>query len=582
MAENQFYEILMAAWKAGRRRLAGELFSLPFYRAIVFRTPNTSPPIADIPRFIKANPNRGAEIAHGRFYLAGETLSFTDLRDPWVKPAPSRRFVTLLHEFGWIHDLRAFASPDTNMLIGTHIDHWIGIYGAWNPFSWAPGLTAQRCLNWLCIGRALLNDEGNAPLRRACLIEQICYLDRFANIAIHAQDRMKIALALIATGVLIPGAERFLPRGLDLLNTELSEQVLQDGGHVTRSPEAAATTLCDLVAFKFLLEQHNMTIPEDLKRSLARMAPMVRFLCAADGHLVVFNGGGEATGLTTQTVLQKLNIPESAFSYAPHSGYQRVKSPASVLFMDTGRPPPRKFSAAAHAGALAFELSTPQGRLIVNCGWSENQPDQWRLAVRSSAAHSTLVLNNTSSAQICTKGLKHSLMGPSLRQRGLANAARRSQKPGEGTTLEASHGGYLHLFGLIHQRQIRVSKPGTEIFGEDRVFRPFDAPKVKVAPQLDCTLRFHLHPHVRASLVSGGHQVLLVLPDGTGWQFTSGTGKIELQPSVYLAHSAPPQRTVQLMIPYILNTQADASDPQNHIHWSLQKIADQHKGFAFP
>lgn len=569
------------ALKAGRRRLAGELFSLPFYRAIILRTPNTQSPIADLPRIIKANPNRGAEIAQGRFFLAGETLAFTDTLEPWVRPAPSRRFSRRLHKFGWIHDVLAFGGPDAIALVGVHMDHWIRIYGSWNPFSWAPGITARRCLNWLCAGQALLGDgegglgEGeDGRVRRECFVAQICYLDRFTGIAAHASERMEIALALIATGVLIPGAEYFLGRGITLLNAQLAEQILLDGGHVSRSPEAAASMLCDLVAFKFLLEQQNVPVPEDLNRTLSRMAPMVRFLCAADGHLIAFNGGGEATALNTQDVLSSLNVPESAFSYAPHSGYQRVKTAASVLVMDTGRPPPGRFSQSAHAGAMAFELSAPQGRLIVNCGWSEDQSDQWHLAVRTSAAHSTLVVNDTSSAQISSQGLSYKLMGPRLQQIGVAKSARRSHKPGLGTKLEASHGGYLRRYGIIHQRDIVVSDTGTEIYGEDRVYRPFDAPKANPEPQLDCALRFHLHPQVRASLVGNGYQALLVLPDGSGWRFVSDCGKIELQPSVYLGHSAPPQRTVQLVIAHVINSQSDVSDPQNLMRWSIQRISN--------
>jgi uncharacterized heparinase superfamily protein len=452
------------------------------------------------------------------------------------------------------------------------VDHWIEVYGQWNPFSWAPGLVARRCLNWLSYGRTLLGAGDDGMRRRDYLIRQIGYLHTLGDIASKTHDRLQITLALIATGVLLEGAEDYVGPGLEGLSAHLAEQILPDGGHVSRNPEMAATTLCDLVALRQLLESHGRTIPDDLERALARLAPMVRFLCAADGHLSAFNGGGEGHALTTKQILKDLSIPESAFTYAPHSGYQRVKTDASVLIMDTGRAPPEAYSQNAHAGALAFELSTPGGRLIVNCGWSEDQPDQWHLAVRTSAAHSTLVINDTSSAQIRSDGIRAALLGPRLRQRGLANPSRRKIESGIGTHLEASHGGYLHRYGLIHQREILVSEDGTRLEGNDRVFRPREIQKISVPPSLGCALRFHLHPKVRASFARDDTQMLLVLPDGTGWRFQCETAKLALQPSVYLAAGAPPERTQQLVVHFEVDSAADITDLQNHVRWSIEKV----------
>jgi len=572
VAENQFLEIANAAWKAGRRRLAGELFSMPVYRKIALRFPVTKPPSCDLPRLIEADPQKGEALAHGDFFLAGVVSHFDETRELWTKPVPSRRFAARLHEFGWLHDLLSLDSYEANMLAGEHIDHWVQIYGQWNPFSWTPGIAARRCLNWLSFGTILLGEDELGQTRRECLIRQITYLHSLSDIASDTRDRLQIAMAVVTTGAMVPGAGLFMERGLALLSAQLAEQILPDGGHVSRNPEMATLTLCDLVSLKKVLKNQQLPVPDDLEKALARLAPMVRFLCAADGHLSAFNGGGEGHALTTKRVLRALSIPESAFTYAPHSGYQRVKTDACVLIMDTGRAPPERFSQGAHAGALALELSTPGGRLIVNCGWSEDQPDQWHLAVRTSAAHSTLVINDTSSAQIRSFGLRSALLGPRLRQRGLASPSRRKLEPGKGTHLEASHGGYLHRYGLIHHRQVLVSEDGNTISGEDRVFRPRDVQKVSGPVSLNCALRFHLHPKVRASFARDKFQMLLILPDGTGWRFHCPTGQIELQPSVYLAAGAPPQRTQQLVVQHSMNTQADITDPQNLIQWSIERV----------
>ena len=78
--------------------------------------------------------------------------------------------------------------------------------------------------------------------------------------------------------------------------------------------------------------------------------------------------------------------------YAPHTNYQRLDRNGIVLMVDTGSAPPRPYDLESHLAPLAFEMSTPEGRLIVGCGWNGEQPQSWRNAMRASAAHSTLIL----------------------------------------------------------------------------------------------------------------------------------------------------------------------------------------------
>ena len=72
-------------------------------------------------------------------------------------------------------------------------------------------------------------------------------------------------------------------------------------------------------------------------------------------------------------------------------------------------------------------------------------------------------------------------------------------------------------------------------------------PRIK-GNDTDYVLRFHLHPLVKASRLSDGHGVMLMLPNRQVWTFTAYEDRVELEESVYLAASDGARRTVQIVI----------------------------------
>ena len=73
--------------------------------------------------------------------------------------------------------------------------------------------------------------------------------------------------------------------------------------------------------------------------------------------------------------------------------------------MDTGTPPPIGVSQEAHAGCLSFELSHQLQRIVVNCGLPATSRETWRQVARATAAHSTVVFNDTSSCRFLERRL---------------------------------------------------------------------------------------------------------------------------------------------------------------------------------
>jgi uncharacterized heparinase superfamily protein len=115
-----------------------------------------------------------------------------------------------------------------------------------------------------------------------------------------------------------------------------------------------------------------------------------------------------------------------------------------------------------------------------------------------------------------------------------------------GMVLRTSHDGYAGLFNVMHQRALLLANDGQRLDGED-VFTPAAGDTVP-AGRDQFAVRFHLHPTVRATRLSDGHSVMLLMPNKEVWTFNAYEDRVDLEESVYLAANDGPRRTVQLVI----------------------------------
>jgi uncharacterized heparinase superfamily protein len=61
-------------------------------------------------------------------------------------------------------------------------------------------------------------------------------------------------------------------------------------------------------------------------------------------------------------------------------------------------------------------------------------------------------------------------------------------------------------------------------------------------------LRLHLHPAIKASRLSDGRGVILLLPDKDVWTFGTFADAVQIEESVFLSATEGPRRTVQIVI----------------------------------
>ena len=105
----------------------------------------------------------------------------------------------------------------------------------------------------------------------------------------------------------------------------------------------------------------------------------------------------------------------------------RLAAGRSIVQLDCGTVPKDEFSTQAHAGFLAFELSSGPYRLVVNCGSGSQSHPNWVEPLRATPAHSTVVLGETSSGEITGPGWVRNWLGPRLTGGPARPESRRSE-----------------------------------------------------------------------------------------------------------------------------------------------------------
>ncbi|MES1200933.1 MAG: heparinase II/III family protein [Pseudomonadota bacterium] len=508
---------------------------------------------------------RGADIARGVWRIAAERMP-GEYALPWDRPHPSRHFTARLHSFSWLADLAAANAPRS---IVSLIETWVDGFGEWDELAWDAELTAERMFAWLCWGRPAF--EEGTPLARANLMRAAA---RQVRLLLMAQgdlnDRhagaIKAGAALVLAGAAgFPDAERLIAQGEEMLIEACAKQFLPDGGHQSRSPEALAESLYDLVAAHDALEASGEPSAA-LRDTLSKLANMLRMLRMGDGALGSFQGGSENSPASVEAVLARIPGETRAFQFATHSAYQRLEAQDLIVLFDVGGAPAPAFSERAHAGALAFELSSNRERLIVNVGAARELEPAGRQAARATNAHSTLVLGDALSAVL--EELKRGRASARLSGPTLDDVRRSSDE--SGVTVQGRHDGYRQQFGLLHRRYLFIDHVGRNLRGIDELMRPVKAKGPNIKQPIPFVVRFHLHPSVHASTIE--HQmVLLQTPGGQRWRFRTDAPNVAIEPSTYWAGRVVPQDTRQIVLSGAADPMGHGLSAPNRIRWALAR-----------
>lgn len=530
------------AWRRLRRRLRVG----PTYRwRYAGRVPDR---VLIVPPDLRtADPQIAAEIYSGRFPLAGAMVEAAE-GSPFRLDVHNERWMRALHGFRWLRHMREAGTELAAANARALVTDWISISGRRiGGLAWEPEVVARRIIAWLQHSPVVLQGADlrfyRAFLRLLAL--QVRYLRATVGEMPEGEERLRARAALAFAALSLPVSPNALRRATRNLAQEIDRQILPDGGHVSRNPEAVLELLADLLPLRQTYANQAEAPPAALIGAIERMLPALRFYRHEDGSLARFNGMGATMQDRIAAVLRLDDTGGAPLLHAPHSGYERLALGGTTVVADTGPPPAPDLAAEMHAGCLAFELSSARQCFIVNAGVDRFGAQDFRMLARMTAAHSTASVNDASSCRF--RRPSGGLM-PGLMVSGPSRVPCRRTDTASSQGFVASHDGYLARFGIHHERELSLGQQGRVLDGTDRFFRKGGgAPEGEAGGSV--AIRFHLHPKTELYR-DAGDRLVIAGPNGEGWLFACDGLAPAIEESIFFAAPGGPRRTRQIVLAF--------------------------------
>ena len=543
--------------------------SLYLRRAAWFRRPTA---IKNMPEpWSIGQHERGKQLVSGHFLFKGQEIDFRN-GSIWDQFAMSDLLEAELHGFKWLDDLLAFGNKEARELAQIWLIGWISKFGMGKGIGWNANLTGRRLIHWINHLSFIESSfsKKNLDIFYHSLALQMLFLSKYWPQTNTCIGRFEALCGLVYATSLSTGMERLAALSLSLLNKECETQINSDGTLAARNPEEILNVFALLIRVKLTLESVNSKIPQPLLSRIENMAPVLRGLRHGNGTLPRFHGGGSSAEYFLDQVLASSGIrpapPRNSIM-----GFARLSSGSTTLIVDAAPPYSGPLSLNSHASTNALELSVSRNLLFVNCGSGSGFGDDFHLAGRCTASHSTMTIEGVNSSWF-SKGIHKNL---SYIQEAPKIVKVHKQKAMDVLRLRINHDGYQSSHGLTHVRTMDLAIDGNSLVGEDELYPPkkrdlkqFDKIRTDQLAQLEYAVQFHIHPDVQSSIIDEGTAISLTLVDGDCWVLKhDGSSVVSLEDSVYFDDNfLDPRPTSQIVL------SGKIKKFTTRVRWSLAKV----------
>ncbi|MFL6776611.1 MAG: heparinase II/III family protein [Sphingomicrobium sp.] len=495
-----------------------------------------------VPRdHVHGERSRGDTILRGQFSVGTQTLPLKDLDFGAV--GAKGTLAEQLQGFSWLRDLAAAASREKGArLAEAVVGRWLLAHGTKVDDAWAPHLWGERILFWTAYAPYILSssDGGYRSALLNTLARGARYLDTNADKAAAGLDRVTAWCGVVAAGLLVQGGVPRVARGEAGLARALASAQFDDGGLISRSPYEQVQLVDRFGLLRACYLAAKQTIPDGIEAAAQASLAALHGVMMGDGALSSWQGCGPGEPARLAGLIDGCGLRARPLRQARGWGYQRMSALGTVLVLDAAPPPPQKMAEQGSASTLAFELSDGGQRLIVNCGGPGPLPTDLPVelveGLRTTAAHSTLVLSDTNSTNIVADGS----LG-----KGVEDVTIDRTEDNDASRLEASHDGYVRTFGLIHKRSLMLGNDGKELRGADQLIAKG---RKKIREAAAYAVRFHLAPGVEATITADGMGAILRSKGAPPWNFRCRGGNLATEESLWMDGRGQPHRTTQLVI----------------------------------
>ena len=476
-----------------------------------------------------------------------ENLSLNSIWD--VNSKNFSEFETL-HNFLWINTLDIKTSK-----IATHniIENWIENNNIFNQQTWKLDILSKRIISWLSNTNLTL-EVSNLSYKskfNLSIVKQANHLFKNINKEKNHEKQLIGCAALILIGLIFKEYEKSKSTGFEILKKIIKVNFDYDGFPKSRNPQEINESLKYFIIIREWLKESQNQIPEFLDEIIYSLGSAFAFINNSLNHIPLFNG---SSSLNNEEFKNYLNNLGYIFKNETNEcgGYYIIKNKKISFIIDIGNSVQKKFSDKYQAGCLSFEITSGNEKLICNSGFYFKDDSKLKtLLSKSTAAHSTLYIDDCSSCSIDGTSIKN----------GLKVISKKVNVNKEFEEIIARHNGYQSKYGYFHERKIKFLKKSKIFLGTDSLIGNKNMTNVNFG------IRFHVMPETKMVKTQNSNTVLLSTNNGEGWKFSCSEYKIIIENGIYLGNKNKIIGNQNIYIPGITEKK-DLS-----INWILEKIS---------
>ena len=444
------------------------------------------------------------------------------LKNIWSDERIIKKDFRKLHGFFWLFslDLNSSKKDVQNILW-----NWFKKNQNYNANSWETDLLSKRVISWISNTKITYenSDEVFKNEFDYLIKKQINHLINEIDRSKKIDDKIIGCAAIILAGVSFNDKTKFLNYGLNLLKRIINFTFNKQGFPKSRNLRQLTFFLKYFILIREWLKESQNFIPEYLDEIIYYLGQSYSVINKTSEVTFLFNGNQITNNLNFNNYLKRLGYNFKAESHEV-GDYIFLTSKKLSLVMDLGSTPEKKFSENYQAGALSFEIVCNGEKIVSNSGYFQNSRHQLNLISKSTACHSSLIINNSSSNQFIKNSDGSSYVDSSTRVHNKSINIKKNH-----WIISAEHDGYLKRFGVTHSRKIEFFHDLNKFIGSDKIIRK------KKGKEINFEIRFHLDPKTRVMKTQDNKSIYIEC-NNEAWKFKSAEYNIDFETGLFFGN----------------------------------------------
>jgi len=456
-----------------------------------------------------------------------------------------------LNNFYWFFSLDLRSSKKNTQKI---LSDWIEKNLKYNSKSWEFDLTSKRIIAWLSNHNLTVEESSKdyQNLFNKMIQKQANHLINEINNSKIVDDKMIGCAAIILVGLCYKDEKNYLIYGLNLLKKISNLSLDNFGFPKSRNIKQLIFYLKYFILIREWFKESQTAIPEHINETIYYLGQGYAFIWQNIKSDVLMNGNNISNNSEFDQYLKRFGY-KFKNENKEFGGYAVLYNKKISIIMDIGPSPSNKFSSRYQSGALSFEINSNGKKLISNCGNYESNNSKLIELSKSTATHSTLIIDDNSSCRYKKNGENY------LVYNDLKILKKDIIFEKDYWKISASHDGYLKRYKTTHEREIEFYPEKFQFIGTDKISNK------KINFSIKFEIRFHLEPGIKLMKTQDKKAILIELDD-EGWRFTCNNFNLNIDNGLYFGNKNSYTQNQNIFISGITNKQNE------NIVWQLSKI----------